>query len=234
MKRINIDDGYIQLVDHMGGGDLSVVNAARVSFGKRKTELDGTDVRLINYLAKHKHMSPFRHMQFSFEIHTSEVVCRQMYKHCVGVGLTSGDQRFVDHAWNEISGRYVEFDQEFHVPTAFRSQHESNKQASLPDEIITENDAAKEIYRDAVDQGYEAYQKLLALGVCKEQARMVIPISFMNTFMWTASLEAVANFIKLRDHEGAQWEIRKLAVAMRTLVGPICPISLDALVDSNL
>ena len=232
LTRIDVDDGYIQLVDFMGCGDLAVVNAARVSFGKRKEILDDSDVKLIHYLAKHKHMSPFRHMQFTFLIHTSEVVCRQLYKHQVGCGFTSGEFREAATVWNEISGRYVEFKSEFHQVKEFRKQHTSNKQASLPGSLVEKNDEALKIYQESLKTSYSAYENLLSLGVCREQARMVLPIGFMNTLTMTASLEAVANFIRLRDHDGAQWEIRKLARAMKDLVTPICPVSIEALIGS--
>lgn len=229
LRRIDVDDGYVQLVDFMGSGDLAVVNAARVSFGKRKEQFEDADAKLIRYLATHKHMSPFRHMQFTFVIHTSEVVCRQLYKHQVGCGYTSGEMRESATVWNEISGRYVEFPCEFHQVEKFRKQHKSNKQASLPDQIVDANDEALAIYQQSLKASYDAYEKLLALGVCREQARMVLPVSFMNTLTWTASLEAVANFIRLRDHDGAQLEIRKLAVAIHELVAAVCPVSVAAL-----
>jgi thymidylate synthase (FAD) len=229
LRRVDVDDGYVQLVDFMGAGDLSVVNAARVSFGKRKEVLDEGDIKLIRYLARHKHMSPFRHMQFTFLIHTSEVVCRQLYKHQVGCSFTAGEFKDSATVWNEISGRYVQFGEEFHKPSKFRKQHKSNKQASLPDDIVDENDKAMAVYEDALTHAFSSYKQLLSLGVCKEQARMVLPVSFMNTLTWTASLEAVVNFIRLRDHEGAQLEIRKLAQTVQALIEPICPHSLAAL-----
>ena len=233
LKRVDVDDGYVQLVDFMGQGDLSVVNAARVSFGKRKDKLDESDTKLIRFLARHKHMSPFRHMQFTFLIHTSEVVCRQLYKHQVGCSFTAGEFREAATVWNEISGRYVEFPEEFHTPASFRRQHPSNKQASLPDQLVEAGDEATAVYRDALDQAYGSYRKLLSLGVCKEQARMVLPVSFMNTLTWTASLEAVVNFIRLRDHDGAQLEIRKLALAVKDLATAVCPYSVEALMGAS-
>ena len=178
----------------MGKGDLTVVNAARVSFGKRKSKLDGKDHKLIRYLATHKHMSPFRHVQFLFRIHTSEVVCRQLYKHQVGCAFTSGEFRESATVWNEISGRYVEFEPEFHLATFFRPQHERNLQASKHGDKIEEQEKAQEIYQKSVLDSYANYKKLLELGVCREQARMVLPVSFMNTLIWTASLEGVTNF----------------------------------------
>ncbi len=228
-RRIDVDDGYVELVEHMGAGDLAVVNAARVSFGKRKTQMDDGDVKLIRYLADHKHMSPFRHLQMTFVIHTSEVVCRQLYKHQVGCAFSSGEFREAATVWNEISGRYVEFPNEFHEITKFRKQHKSNKQASIADSLVDDNQKAREVYDRSIRESYKAYEELLALGVCKEQARFVLPVGFMNTLTWTASLEAVVNFIKLRDHDGAQLEIRKLAQAIHELVKPLAPVSVAAL-----
>ena len=226
-----IDDGYVELVDSMGKGDLSVVNAARVSFGKQKKQLDDKDHKLIRYLARHKHMSPFRHVQFSFRIYTSEIVCRQLYKHQVGCGFTSGEFRESATVWNEISGRYVEFEPDFHVPEKFRPQHDNNRQASKHGAEIANQKEAQDIFSRSQLDSYAAYKQLLNLGVCREQARMVLPVSFMNTLIWTASLEAVANFIKLRDHDGAQQEIRSLALAVKKLILPICPVSVEALLQ---
>lgn len=234
-KRVQVDDGFVTLADYMGN-DLSVVNAARVSFGKRKEVFEEKDSKLIHYLAEHKHMSPFRHVVFSFILEgISEVVCRQLYKHQVGCAYTSGEFREAATTWNEISGRYVEFEFEnekeelFHVPNAFRKQHASNKQASLENELVSDNEKAKEVYLKGLDSAYNSYKELLALGVCKEQARLLMPLSFKNSLVWTASLEAVVHFIKLRDHEGAQLEIRNLARAVKELVDPICPYSVKAL-----
>lgn len=231
MKRIAIDDGFVTLVEHMGD-DLSVVNAARVSFGKTSTVLDEKDKKLIRYLAEHRHMSPFRHVVFKFTLEgISEVVIRQLFRHQVGCAYTSGEFREIATTWNEISGRYVEFEPDFHVPTFFRKQHKSNKQASLEGEFIEKNDEALSIYNEAMKHSYDAYRKLLGLGVCREQARLVMPISFKNSIMWTVSLEALIHFIQLRDHEGAQLEIRQLARALKSIVEPICPESVSALLE---
>lgn len=231
LRRLSVDDGYVELIDYMGKGDLAVVNAARVSFGKHKEQLDDTDTRLIRYLADHKHMSPFRHVQFSFRVHISEVVCRQLYKHQVGCGYTSGEFREAATVWNEISGRYVQHEPKFHRIKRFRPQHHKNLQASQQQAAVEDNEAALQVYEASLEQSFAAYQKLIGLGVCREQARMVLPLGFMNTLIWTASLEAVVNFVKLRDHDGAQLEIRNLALAIKELIMPICPISVDALLQ---
>lgn len=227
-SRLSVDDGFVELVDHMGS-DLTVVNAARCSFGKQKAELDDKDIKLIRYLVEHRHNAPLRHVQFQFRLEgISEVVCRQLYKHQVGCAFTSGEFREAATVFSEISGRYVEFDPEFHVPANFRKQHKSNKQASVEDEFVEDSDLVRRVYANSIGVAYESYKTLLAAGVCKEQARMVLPVSFKNTLMWTASFEAVAHFIKLRDHEGAQLEIRNLARAIRSLIEPIVPHSLAA------
>ena len=123
-----LDKGFIEVIDTLGN-DLTVVNSARVSFGKRKKKFDKSDAKLVSYLAKHKHYSPFRHLQIQFHIKAPEFVMRQWYKHVVGIETTSNHPT-KDHAWNEISGRYVPYD-EFYMPTEFRKQSEDNKQASL-------------------------------------------------------------------------------------------------------
>ena len=106
-----LDKGFIEVVDSLGS-DLTVVNSARVSFGKRKEKFDKSDERLVRYLAKHKHYSPFRHLQVQFHIKAPEFVMRQWYKHVVGIETTSNSST-KDHAWNEISGRYVEYDRDW-------------------------------------------------------------------------------------------------------------------------
>jgi thymidylate synthase (FAD) len=216
--------GFVELIDSLGG-DLTIINSARVSFGKQKTELDDADKNLINYLAKNKHWSPFRHIQLQFRIKAPEIVGRQFYKHIIGADYT-----FKDHAWNEISGRYIVFGDEFYHPKRFRKQSESNKQAST-DEEVTDSMAAKEIYDAALGQAFDCYKKLIDLGVCKEQARGVLPVSFYTEWYWTASLQAVMNFIKLREDNHAQWEIKQFATAIKKVALTVAPIGVQALLN---
>jgi len=220
-----LDKGYVELIDHMGS-DLTIVNAARVSFGKEKKSLDNSDAKLISYLAQHKHMSPFRHVMLQFRLKAPEFVMRQWYKHVVGIAY--GD-RCVDHAWNEISGRYAEYKQDgYYIPAKWRKQSSDNKQATI-DEPIESDFLAHASYCSAIESAFTAYYKLLELGVGKEQARCILPLSIYTEVIWTASLEAVANFIRLRDHEGAQWEIREYAKAVRELSKQVAPKALEAL-----
>ena len=115
-----LDKGFVEVIDTLGN-DLTVVNSARVSFGKRKTKWDKSDERLVRYLAKHKHHSPFRHLQIQFHIKAPEFVMRQWYKHVVGIETTSNSST-KDHAWNEISGRYVPVE-DFYTPDAVSYTH---------------------------------------------------------------------------------------------------------------
>ena len=122
-----LDKGFVEVIDTLGS-DLTVVNSARVSFGKRKEKFTSADAKLVRYLAKYKHYSPFRHIQVQFHIKAPEFVMRQWYKHVVGIETTSSSST-KDHAWNEISGRYVPVE-DYYMPTVFRAQSDDNKQAS--------------------------------------------------------------------------------------------------------
>jgi thymidylate synthase (FAD) len=222
-----LDHGFVELIDHMGS-DLTVVNAARVSFGKRKTELSDGDKKLITYLAKHQHWSPFRHVQLQFYCKVPEFVARQWYKHVVGI--TYSEAPTVDHAWNEISMRYVEAsDFNYYAPAGFRQQSADNKQAST-DALVSDADGTLGVvYEDHCKNALALYEQLVEAGVAKEQARGVLPLSIYTEFYWTASLQAVVNFIKLRQHEGAQYEIRVYADALALLVESIVPVAYKAL-----
>lgn len=226
-----LDHGFVELVDSMGG-DLTVVNSARVSFGKRKTELSPADSKLIRYLAEHKHWSPFRHVQLQFHCKVPEFVARQWYKHVVGIAYSEAP--VVDHAWNEISLRYVdasEFD--FYTPEGFRKQSENNKQAST-DELV--DDPAQQLhdaYQAQCNQALSLYQNMIAAGVAREQARGVLPLNIYTEFYWTISLQALANFVHLRKHPGAQYEIRLFADALEQLARRVVPVSFDALMGGS-
>jgi thymidylate synthase (FAD) len=215
-----LDRGFVKLVDHMGS-DLSVVNAARVSFGKRKDTYDEADGKLITYLAEHDHTSPFRHTALTFHVKAPIFVFRQWMKHRIA------------SEFNEISGRYVEFPaDEFFVPETFRLQAKVNKQGS---EGRIEGEAAAQAHetflatcRNAVAQ----YKSLIALGVCREQARCVLPLGLYSEVYWTVSLQAAAHFIRLRTDGHAQWEIQQYAHAVRRMVEELYPNSIKALLGT--
>jgi thymidylate synthase (FAD) len=213
-----LDKGFIEVIDHLGT-DLTVSNSARVSFGKRKYKYDKSDERLVRYLAKNKHYSPFRHLIVQFHIKAPEFVTRQLYKHVVGIETTSSSIT-KDHAWNEISQRYVPVD-EFYVPEVFRAQSEDSKQASSGK--IEKQEEAAEAYTKAQQVIKHYYDKLLDLGVAKEQARSLLPLSCYTEFYWTASFQAICNFIELRDKLDAQWEIREYAKVLKKQMSSIYP-----------
>jgi len=213
-KKQVLDKGFVALVDSMGS-DLSIVNSARVSFGKRTEELRPRDEKLIKYLWEHKHSSPFRHATLQFHIKAPIFVLRQWMKHQVGC------------SWNEASGRYIEFDYEFYTPAHFRVQSKDNKQGSEGAVDATIEQLAQEIYWDSCDNAMQGYSALLNMGVCKEQARMVLPLSLYSECYWTCSLQAAIHFLNLREDSHAQWEIQEYARAVRELITPLFPVSLN-------
>ncbi len=213
------------------GNELTIVNAARASFGVTKTELDDADKKLIKYLITNKHMSPFRHVMFRVRIHAPEFVMRQLYKHVVGIE-TSSTYSTQLHSWNEISGRYIKFDDDnYYIPTHFRNQSTSNKQASHG--VCENSDQAMEIYLSTLNTIKESYNKLIELGVCKEQARIILPLSMYSTAIWTCSLQALINFIELRNHEHAQVEIRGYAIQAQTFIKEHLPFVHDTFFGSS-
>ncbi len=222
-----LDHGFVELVDSMGS-DLTVVNSARVSFGKRKAEISEGDKKLIKYLAEHQHWSPFRHVQLQFHCKVPEFVARQWYKHVVGIAYT--ECLTVDHAWNEISLRYVNAsDFDFYVPAGFRKQSEDNKQASLDERVKDPEGRLEHQFREHCQSALNLYHNLIEQGVAREQARGVLPLTIYTEFYWTASLQALVNFIKLRKHPGAQFEIREYADAVEALTRQVVPVSYEAL-----
>jgi thymidylate synthase (FAD) len=199
--------GFIDLIDQMGNS-TSVVNAARVSFGKRhKGPLTEQDKRLIKYLWNHKHTSPFRHVMFSFHIAAPIFILRQWMKHQVG------------STFNEMSGRYVEFKNSFHCPDKFReAPKESIKQGSGDILDLDTQDRAYKAFQFSVNMSHEVYKNLLEMGVCKEQARGVLPLSLFTECIWTVSLQALIHFLNLRLAKDAQTEIRYYAEAIKEIL----------------
>ena len=203
------DQGWIGLIDHLGT-ESTLVNAARVSFGKMKNSMDEKDIVLLDYLIENKHTSPLEHVTFSFIVHCPLFIRSQWHRHRTW-------------SYNEISRRYTEVDMQFYVPPTIRMQSKDNRQASVDslDEKVQET--AEEIIRSQNYQAYEIYEKLLDMGVCREQARGVLPQNLMTTFWATVDLSNLAHFLELRDHEGAQWEIRQYAQAIKQLIKPHFP-----------
>ncbi len=218
MKIDVLDKGYIEVVDSLGD-DLTPVNAARVSFDGFSDTFEDKDRKLSRFLIKHKHHSPFRHQHAMFIIKAPEFVMRQWYKHVVGIETTSSHVT-KDHAWNEISGRYVPYD-EFYEPTEFRKQSEDNKQAS--DGLIKDQVSATIKWRETQMKTIETYNQLLDMGVAREQARSILPLTVYTKVWWTASFQSIMNFIELRDEPTSQVEIQEYARAMKKIVLTLYP-----------
>ena len=218
MKQNVLDKGFVEVIDSLGS-DLTVVNSARVSFGKRKEKFTDGDRKLVRYLAKYKHFSPFRHIQVQFHIKAPEFVMRQWYKHVVGIETTSNSST-KDHAWNEISGRYVPVE-DFYTPEIFRQQSEDNKQAT--EGAVKDQETAKHHWDVAMFHAKEQYDKLLKMGVGKEQARGILPLNQYTEVYWTASFQAIMNFIELRYEKTSQWEIQEYAKVLLDIITELFP-----------
>jgi thymidylate synthase (FAD) len=217
--KINIlDKGYIEVVDTLGD-DLTPVNAARVSFGGRSEKFEEQDRRLSKYLIKHKHFSPFRHQHVMMIIKAPEFVMRQWYKHVVGIETTSNHPT-KDHAWNEISGRYVPYE-DFYEPSEYRAQSDDNKQAS--DGVVDDQEGASALWRKSQSTAIKCYREMLDMGIAKEQARSILPLTVYTQVWWTASFQSIMNFIELRDESTSQIEIQKYARAMKTIMLNVFP-----------
>jgi len=192
----------VELVDRMGS-DLTVVNAARVSFDKHHEALEAGDEKLINYLAEHKHWSPFAHTSLQFRIKAPIFVARQLAKHQVGL------------VWNEVSRRYVSSEPQFYSPELWRGCPENKKQGSSNEIVdINNKNQVYDPYQIAVAKCLWTYDHLLRLGVAPEQARMVLPQSVYTEWYWTGSLYAFSRVCKLRLSDDAQEETRYIATAI--------------------
>ena len=234
------DNNYVTLIDHMGD-DLSVVNAARVSFGKR-VELDlsqyddveyakcltqipllqDRDIKLIKYLAKHNHWSPFGHASMQFHIKAPVFVARQLIKHQVGL------------VWNEVSRRYVNYEPEFYTPEVWRASAENKKQGSSDEEIDINPSTGSgpqmvDDYQQVLKSAKWTYEHLLELGVCPEQARMVLPQSMMTEWYWSGTLYAFASICNLRCKPEVQLETQMIAKEIDIQAGKLFPVSWEAL-----
>ncbi len=220
MKISVLDKGYIEVVDSLGD-DLTPVNAARVSFGGRSKTFEDKDRRLSKFLIKHKHFSPFRHQHVMMIIKAPEFVMRQWYKHVVGIETTS-DHPTKDHAWNEISGRYVEVE-DFYYPEVWRKQSDDNKQASEGELDDLQQKRMTQIYNEYMRHVEMTYERMVDAGMAKEQARIVLPLSQYTLVYWTASFQSIMNFIELRDEPTAQWEIQQYARVLKLIMLGLFP-----------
>jgi thymidylate synthase (FAD) len=218
----------LRLLDSMGNS-LSVVNDARQSFAAESAEWTERDGKLLRYLAKHHHTSPFRGVVFKWSVKAPLFIARQWWKHTVA-------STFVDDqlGWNEKSFRYCAADEaEFYIPLEFLQQSEDNRQASAGPLAGTSQALALAQYAQAVEACKQAYAGLLLIGVSKEQARAILPSALYTSFVWTCSLQALFHFISLRIGKGAQGEIVAYAKALLELGRTVAPKAFDAFAENN-
>ena len=224
MTTINVlDKGYVRLVDTLGS-DLSVVNAARVSYDKESTEFGLKDEKLIDFLIREGHTSPLRHAALTFEIYAPLMVARQWWKYAVS--STHIDDQ---NGWNESSRRYITEQEEFYIPesNAWRSKPENSKQGSG----APIDSAAGEFYtsklNDFIWRGVNLYEAALADGIAPELARLFLPAYGMYVrWRWTVSLQGVITFLDQRLPHDAQVEIQEYAKAVKDLSAKVFPKTL--------
>lgn len=217
----------VEYVDHMGS-DLSVVNAARVSFDKiseydETGNLSSRDEKLIRYLASHGHWTTFAHCTATFRIKAPIIVARQLVKHQIGL------------VWNEVSRRYVDSAPEFYTVDAWRKRAANVKQGSSEDTIVWLDrlTQVERVYRDVVSHCSKAYNTLIEGGVCPEQARLVLPVSSMTEWIWTGSLYAFARVCNLRLDSHTQKETQFVAQQISDICAELYPISWKNLVNHS-
>lgn len=221
--------GAVEYVAHMGS-DLTIVNSARVSFGKSKTELDEKDEKLIKYLVEHRHTSTFEHNVVTFRFKVPLFIRSQHHRHRTW-------------SYNEISRRYTDYDLSFYEPESFRTQHTSNRQASNIDSIdpvvypdlsdpefgMTASICVKRHHQSSL----ALFNKLTNAGVCREQARGVLPQNLYTEYYGTTNLSNLLKFVDLRTHEGAQWEIQQVANACLEIAHSLWPVAVGTYRDSR-
>ena len=220
--------GCVEYVQHMGE-DITIVNSARVSFGKHKEQIDDKDRRLIRYLIKHKHTSTFEHNVATFRFVVPLFVRSQHHRHRT-------------FSYNEISRRYTEENLRFYEPLSFRTQHKSNRQASNIDELadpimfpdLSDPDfgmGASLVVQKHHQDSVRLYKALMAKGICREQARGVLPQNMYTEYYGTANLNNLLKFCSLRLHEGAQWEIQKVAEGIIGISKKLWPITIKSYIN---
>jgi len=206
--------GLVRLVDHMGG-DVAVVQSARVSYG-RGTKTPEEDRKLIAYLLKNHHGTPFEQAVFKFHIKCPIFVMRQWIRHRMS-------------SYNEYSGRYSEMKDEFYIPEKWRAQDKNNKQGSVASELPHEE--LNNLLQASCSHAFAEYKKLLDAGAAKEMARMVLPINLYTEFYWTVNARALMHFIGLRSEAHAQWEIRQYSDVLFKFFSHEMPWTADAFID---
>jgi len=213
-----LDHGYVELYDTMGG-DLSVVNAARQSFGKASETIQDNEKGLINFLMRERHGTPFEMVVFTINAKVPIFVMREWIRHRIG-------------SFNEYSGRYTKMIEDFYVPAEMNIRTQTGKPGAYKFEPVDTNKA--KTVRAAMTvfsrSAWWLYEALLKFGIAKEVARMVLPVNYYTQFTWTVNLRSLLNFISLRSDEAAMHEIRRYSQTIETLISDVVPVSYNAFV----
>lgn len=211
-----LDHGFVRYVDSMGS-DLRVVEAARVSYASASKGAE-QDKKLLNYLLKHKHTSPFEMCKITFNIKMPIFVMRQFIRHRM-------------QNVNEVSARYTELPSEFYIPTVWRAQDTKNKQGSVAAEF--DHQQVSEVVMKQCNDAYELYQEMLEKGIAREMARLVLPVNIYTEIYSTWDLNNLLKYFALRDDPHAQWEHQQFAIAMKAITAQIFPWIMEAYENSR-
>jgi thymidylate synthase (FAD) len=216
-----LDHGFVRLDDSMAS-DLSVVNSARVSFGRRKTEMNEADEGLIRFLMRDRHGTPFEHNAFRFHIRAPIFVAREWFRHRVG-------------SFNEFSMRYAKATDDFYVPAVEDVRTQVGKPGAYSFEPVSPElaEQTREELQAVYEQAFATYERLVEAGVARELARAVMPVGAYTEFFWTVNARALMNFIALRAHETAQREIRRYAEAVESFFAEAMPVTHAAFVAND-
>lgn len=221
--KIDISKGFVRL-DAYEADDISVVNSARVSFGTRKDFLDESDIGLINFLMKNRHGTPFEHNFFRFHIKTPIFVAREWFRHRIG-------------SFNEFSMRYAKPDLTFYVPDADHFRTQTGKPGAYTFESMDNSNGEIDYLARQMNEVFEysqqVYEQLIANGVAKELARIVLPVSIYTEFYWTINARSLINFIALRNAPEAMLEIREFAAAIEHIFSMCMPVTYEAFLESG-
>jgi thymidylate synthase (FAD) len=216
-----LDHGFVRL-DGVMADDLSVVNGARVSFARRKTEMDDSDEALIRFLMRDRHGSPFEHNSFRFHIRCPIFVAREWFRHRVG-------------SFNEFSMRYAKATDEFYIPASDDVRTQVGKPGAYTFEAVSDELAEKtrEKLQEVYDAAFGAYEELVEAGVARELARSVLPVGAYTQFYWTVNARSLMNFISLRNSEFAQLEIRRFAEVVEAFFAEHMPVTYATFLENG-
>lgn len=224
IKEIKVlDKGFVQL-DASCADDLSVVNSARVSFGKHVDELSSGDEKLIGFLMRELHGTPFEHNFMRFRVKAPIFVFREWHRHRVGVSIS------------EISGRYSELKKEYYIPDKNDIRTQVGKPGKYKFEKVSDENISNnfiETLEHSSNAQFELYEQAIANGISKEQARMYLPVNLYSEMYWSCNARSLMNFLKLRNSENAQWEIRQFAIALEDIWKDVMPITYKYFIENN-